>query len=46
MLSIYKLFCAIGLHQWVRGKGWIEDDAHNGHYHEGHRCCWCGKEKE
>ena len=43
MNTIFLLFCKIGLHQWVYGRGWIDYGNGVSGYHDGDRCCWCGK---
>ena len=42
---LYRLLCAIGLHNWIRGHGWIDIGGGNEKYHDGHRCSTCGIEK-
>jgi hypothetical protein len=46
MATLYKILCLIGIHHWIRGKGWIDLGGGNSKYHDGYRCVTCGKEKK
>lgn len=46
MEAINKLFCLLGLHVWLQGRGYIDLGDGVSAYYDGKRCSYCGKCKD